>query len=110
MTGLFPNDLSAGITTFGDAQPYEYDWIFDRNDYMYNRHRITRNAICEKCGTDVTYSAARPMKIRRTNMDGEPYGPANINGMWCMDCVITHAKRSPKSDNWTRTKGVKWNA
>ena len=110
LTGLLPNDISPGITTFGDAKPYEYDWIFNRNEYMYNHHRVHRQARCENCRADTTYRAARPMKIQRLNMEGEKYGPACLNGTWCMDCIVTHAKRSPKSDRWTRTRGVKWNA
>jgi len=110
LTGLLPNDISPGITTFGDIKPHEYDWIFNRLDYQYNHRRQAGQSRCESCRKDTSFSAARPMKIQRVNGDGEKYGPAILSGMWCMDCIITHAKRSPKSDRWTRTRGVKWYA
>ena len=110
LTGLLPNDISPGIATFGDIKPHEYDWIFNRMEYQYNRHRQTGHARCENCNKDTSYRAARPMKIQRINMDGDKYGPAALNGVWCIDCITAHAKRSPKSDRWTRTRGVKWYA
>jgi ribosomal protein L34E len=110
LTGLLPNNVSPGIATFGDAKPDEYDWIFNRHDYMYNHRRVHGRGRCAECGQDISYRAARPMKIQRVGIAGERYGPAALNGVWCMDCVVTHARRSPKSDRWTRTRGVKWNA
>jgi len=110
LTGLLPNNVSPGIATFGDAKPGEYDWIFNRHEYMYNHRRAVGRGRCGNCRQDVTYRAARPMKIQRIDNDGNLYGPAVLNGVWCMDCIITHARRSPKTDKWTRTRGVKWNA
>ena len=110
LTGLLPNDVSPGIATFGDIKPHEYDWIFNRADYQYNRHRQPGRSFCENCRKDTSFTANRPMKIQRVNGNGEKYGPAILSGVWCIDCITIHARRSPKSDRWTRTRGVKWYA
>ena len=110
LTGLAPNHLDRGIANFGDAKPNEYDWVFNRNNYQQYSRRGQNRGLCDNCNISITYRASRNIQVQRQYPDGERVGPANRSGNWCMECIVERARISPKTERWTRTRGLKWNA
>ena len=110
LTGLYPNHIDRGIANFGDAKPYEYDWVFDRRYYLQYARRAHYRNLCDNCHTSISFKASRPIQIQHLDHDGQRVGPANRNGYWCIECIVQRARKSPKTERWTRTRGVKWEA
>jgi len=112
LTGLQPNSIDHGQSTFGAAVPHGQDWIFARMEDYYNKRLTDDFRLCHHCRCDLNYMAARRMSTRMT---GKVYGSDeertyNARAWHCMDCVIEIGRKSEKSGHWTRTKGIKWYA
>ena len=110
LTGILPNHLDRGIANFGDALPHEYDWVFNRRNYQEYGRRTQQYGRCDNCNIALAYRASRSIHVQRRDENGERVGSASRSGNWCMECIVARAKRSPKTERWTRTKGLKWNA
>ena len=120
LTGLQPNSIDHGQSTFGAAVPHGQDWIFARMEDYYNKRLNDDFRLCHHCGCELNYMAARRMS---TKMTAPVYSPAseglirmegartyNARVWHCMDCIVELGRKSETSGRWTRTKGLKWYA
>jgi len=112
LTGLYPNSIDHGQSTFGAAVPHGQDWIFARMEDYYNKRRNDEYRICHQCMCHLDYVAARRMSTRITQIDRIDGTERTYNARaWhCMDCIVELGRKSATSGRWTRTKGLKWYA